>query len=94
MSQIMENLSKGQTWLRGLYMLLFVMIYSVTEILVAAVVVLQFFFVLLSGKQNTRLREFGNSLSIFIYQIMSYWTYNSEEKPFPFAAWPGSSDES
>jgi hypothetical protein len=89
MSQIMENLSKGQTWLRGLYMLLFAMIYSVTEILVAAVVVLQFFFVLLSGKQNTRLREFGNSLSIFIYQIMSYWTYNSEEKPFPFAAWPG-----
>ena len=73
-------------------MLLFLLIYGVAEILISAVVVLQFFFVLFSGEQNVRLREFGSSLSIFVYQIMSYWTYNSEEKPFPFGGWP-SSDE-
>ncbi|MDF1535722.1 MAG: DUF4389 domain-containing protein [bacterium] len=93
MSQFTENLTRGQTWLRGLFMLLFVMIYGVTEVLVAAVVILQFFFVLFSGRQNERLRSFGRSLSTFVYQIMSYWTYNSEEKPFPFSPWPGSSDE-
>jgi hypothetical protein len=90
MSEIVDNLTRGQTWLRGLFMLLFVLIYSITEVLVTAVVVLQFFFVLISGKQNERLRDFGGALSTFVYQIMSYWTYNSEERPFPFAAWPGS----
>jgi D-alanyl-lipoteichoic acid acyltransferase DltB (MBOAT superfamily) len=84
-----ENLGNGQTWLRGIFMLLFVLIYSVTEVIVLVVVVLQFLFVLFSGQQNTRLREFGEGLSVFVYQIMSYWTYNSEEKPFPFAQWPG-----
>jgi len=91
---ILNNLKSGQTWLRGLFMLLFALIYSVTEVIVFVVVLLQFFFVLFTGQQNTRLRAFGEGLSVFIYQIMSYWTYNSEEKPFPFAQWPGGeSDE-
>jgi len=85
----MDNLTNGQTWLRGVFMLLFVLIYSVAEVIVAVVVLLQFFFVLFTGQQNTRLREFGDGLSLFVYQIMSYWTYNSEERPFPFAPWPG-----
>jgi hypothetical protein len=93
MSQLTENLTRGATWKRGLFMLLFLLIYGVAEILISAVVVLQFFFVLFSGEQNVRLREFGSSLSIFVYQIMSYWTYNSEEKPFPFGGWPDPSDE-
>ena len=86
---ILNNLKSGQTWLRGIFMLLFVLIYSVTEVIVFLVVLLQFLFVLFTGQQNTRLRDFGEGLSIFIYQIMSYWTYNSEERPFPFAQWPG-----
>ncbi|MGD8354025.1 MAG: DUF4389 domain-containing protein [Pseudomonadota bacterium] len=88
-----ENLTNGQTWLRGIFMLLFALIYSVAEVVVFFVILLQFFFVLFAGHQNIRLREFGDSLSIFVYQIISYWTYNSEERPFPFAQWPGSSDE-
>lgn len=85
---ILDNLMNGQTWLRGIFMLLFALIYSVTEVVVFVVVVLQFLFVLFNGHQNTRLREFGDGLSIFVYQIMSYWTYNAEERPFPFSPWP------
>ena len=88
-----ENLTNGQTWLRGIFMLLFVLIYSVTEVIVLVVVLLQFFFVLFTGEQNIRLREFGDSLSVFVYQILSYWTYNAEERPFPFAQWPGSDEK-
>ena len=90
---IFENLKNGQTWLRGIFMILFGLIYSVTEVIVFVVILLQFFFVLFTGRHNVRLKEFGEGLSIFIYQIMSYWTYNSEERPFPFAKWPGSNDE-
>lgn len=91
--RFVENLTNGQTWLRGIFMLLFALIYSVTEVIVFVVVILQFFFVLFTGELNHRLREFGDSLSIFVYQIVCYWTYNAEDRPFPFAQWPGSSDE-
>jgi len=90
---VLDNILNGKTWLRGVFMLLFVLIYSVTEVIVLVVVLLQFLFVLFAGQQNTRLRDFGEGLSVFVYQIMSYWTYNSEERPFPFAQWPGPSDE-
>lgn len=90
---ILDNLKNGQTWLRGIFMILFGIIYSVTEVIVFVVILLQFFFVVFTGRQNIRLKEFGEGLSIFIYQIMSYWTYNSEERPFPFAKWPGGNDE-
>ena len=90
---VVQNLTSGETWLRGIFMLLFVLIYSVTEVIVFVVVFLQFLFVLFTGDKNIRLREFGDGLSIFIYQIMSYWTYNTEERPFHFAQWPDSSDE-
>lgn len=86
------NITDGQKWLRGLFMLLFVLIYAITEVIITAVVVLQFLFVLLTGDQNLRLKEFGAHLSTYVYSMMSYWTYNSEEKPFPFAAWPGEID--
>jgi hypothetical protein len=89
---VLDNFLSGKTWLRGVFMLLFVLIYSVTEVIVFVVVLLQFLFVLFTGQQNTRLRDFGEGLSVFVYQIMSYWTYNSEERPFPFAQWPGGGD--
>ena len=89
MGKTWENVKRGATWKRGLYMLLFVLIYGIAEIIIGAVVLLQFFFVLFTGEQNVRLREFGASLSVFIYQVMSYWTYNTEDKPFPFGEWPG-----
>ncbi|UCG38060.1 MAG: DUF4389 domain-containing protein [bacterium] len=86
---VWSNITRGETWLRGVVMLLFVVIYGVTEVLLFAVVLLQFLFTLVTGDQNGRLREFGYSISVFVYQMVRYWTYNSEEKPFPFAPWPG-----
>jgi len=83
-----DNFLTKATWVRGLYMVLFVVFYSITEILVTVVVVFQFLHVLLTGRQNERLLSFGNSLSIYVYEMMSFFTYNSEEKPFPFGEWP------
>lgn len=75
-------------WLRGLFMLLFVLIYSVAELVIAAVVLIQFGWVVFSGEHNGRLARFGASLSHFAYQTLQYWMFNREEKPFPFAEWP------
>lgn len=87
-SEIKEHISSTNTWGRALFMVLFGIIYSVAEMVLVTVVLLQFCFVLFSGTTNERLLRFGGELSDFLYQIFQYWTYNSEEKPFPFANWP------
>lgn len=43
---VKENVTRGSTWLRALFMVLFAIIYSVTEVVFVAVVVFQFGFVL------------------------------------------------
>lgn len=83
-----EKVTAKPTWTRGLYILLFVIIYSVAEIVVYGVVVLQFLFSLFTGACNVQLQSLGKNLSTFIYQVFMYLTYNSDEKPYPFAPWP------
>ena len=75
-------------WIRGLFMLLFVVIYGVAEAVVVAVAVVQFGSIVLSDERNARLEQFGASLSEFIGDVIRFWTFVSEEKPFPFSEWP------
>lgn len=87
-ARLEENIKSGSTWLRLLFMILFLALWSISRILVLAVVVVQFFWVLLTGDTNQRLLAFGASLAMYSYQIISYLTYNTEEQPFPFSDWP------
>jgi hypothetical protein len=87
-SDLKENVSNTNTWGRALFMILFGIIYSVAEVVLVAVVVIQFLFVLFTNEKNERLLGFGKELSTFIYQVFLYLTFNTEEKPFPFADWP------
>jgi hypothetical protein len=87
-SDIKQYLTAKETWIRGLYILLFALIYSVAEIVLFAIVLFQFLSMLLSGESNNRLLNFGQSLSTYIYQILQFMTANSEEHPYPFNPWP------
>lgn len=86
---VKENLKRGSTWLRLFFMFVVVILYSVSRVVVSLVVLLQFFWVLLSGETNKSLENFGLSLATYTYQIISYLTFNTEERPFPFDLdWP------
>jgi hypothetical protein len=70
-------------------MLVMVLLYSVSRLVVSAVVVLQFFCLLFTGETNKRLENLGQALASYTYQIIRYLTFNTEERPFPFDAdWP------
>jgi len=88
--ELKNNLRKRQTWLRGVYMLLFIVIYHVAEFVIGAVVLLQFLFTLFSGNTNLQLLRFGQNLSQYVYEILRFLTFNSEDMPFPFRDWPAS----
>lgn len=75
-------------WMRGLYMLLFLVIYNVVEALVVLVAVFQFGHTLITGDTNRRLLGFGRHLSAYILEIMHYLTYVREQRPYPFNPWP------
>lgn len=86
-SELREHLSSRDTWMRGLYMLLFAVIYSIAELVLVAVVVFQFLARLITGDVNRRLLDFGQQLSRYLYDMLRFFTFNSEEKPYPFAPW-------
>ncbi|MBT8149172.1 MAG: DUF4389 domain-containing protein [Gammaproteobacteria bacterium] len=75
-------------WKRLLFMLLCAVLYSVAEVVLFALVVLQFFFKLITGGTNERLLLFGQSIATYIYQIVQYLNFNCEYMPFPFNDWP------
>ena len=83
-----EHIKSTSTWFRGLYIILFAILFNVTELVIGTLVIFQFLHTLLSGKANKRLLTFGQSLSTYAYQILAYITYNSDHRPYPFGAWP------
>ena len=87
-NELKQNLTRGETWVRLLYVILFAAIYTVAEVVLVAVIVVQFGFVLISGKRNQNLLRFGGSLSRYMYDVLLYFTFKSDVKPFPFDDWP------
>ena len=87
-TEVSKTVTSKETWMRGLYILLFAIISKVARFVVVIVVLGQFLFTLFSGKTNSDLKQFGDRLSRYIYQILQYVTYNSDTRPFPFSPWP------
>lgn len=79
-----ENLKRRSTWLRLLFMIVLLVIYAITRIVFAAVVVFQFFWVLFTAETNKRLTAVGQSLATYTYQIMRYLCFADDDRPFPF----------
>jgi len=83
-----NNIKKQSTWMRGLYMLLFSIFYKIAGIVLFAIIVFQFILKVLTGDTNDRLRKLGQSISTYIYQALQFLSFNSEQHPYPFGAWP------
>jgi len=88
-----ENLKDNSTWMRVLYMAIFVIIFNIVELLIAALVVFQVLVLLFTGEKNKRLLNLGSMLSLYAYRILRFMTFNSEDKPFPFADWDSENNE-
>ena len=83
-----ENLSNRNIWARILYMLLFGITYSISETVLIFVAIFQALAVLFTGHVNQALHQFGANLSGYMYQILQFVTFNTEDLPFPFNDWP------
>ena len=86
--EIKKHIREPKTWLRGVYILLFLLFYSVAKVVIVAIVIFQFVLTLVTGKTNKRLIALGLSLSTYSYQILTFVTFNTDYHPYPFGAWP------
>jgi hypothetical protein len=91
--ELKENIGRSSTWIRGAYMLLFFVIFNVMQVVVTAVILIQFGFMIITGNNNENLRDLGKKLGIYFCQMIKYLTYESEDKPYPFGSWPRDTDE-
>ncbi|MDO9624527.1 MAG: DUF4389 domain-containing protein [Pseudomonas sp.] len=88
MSEEPKDLARESILLRILWMVVFVIVWQLAELVLGAVVLLQLGYRLFYGAPSASLLGFGDSLSQYLAQIGRFGTFNSEEKPWPFADWP------
>ena len=86
--EMRENLIDEGIWMRGLFMVLFLIAYNIVEFLILLVALFQFVAVLFTGRVNETVLRLGNNLSLFALEIFQYLTFNSNLRPFPFSPWP------
>ena len=81
--------SSKDKWVRALYMVLFLLIFTVAKFIVWIVIAIQFLMTLFTNNAHKKTLDFSEHLNTYIHQILSFLTYNSEIKPYPFSPWPG-----
>jgi len=75
-------------WLRGLFMLVFLIFFGVAETLLGLLALLQFLWLIVTGRPNDALRRFGASLALWLADAARFQACVTEEKPFPWKPWP------
>lgn len=86
--EIREHIRDRGTWLRLFYIVLFAAILNIALAVLAAAVILQFGFMLLTGRSNDNLAHLGRTLARFLADVVLYLTFNTDDRPFPFSEWP------
>ncbi|MDP6831337.1 MAG: DUF4389 domain-containing protein [Alphaproteobacteria bacterium] len=88
--KLKTNLSDQSIWQRLCFMVLFAVIFNITEFVILAIAVVQFFTRLATGSVNSELRALGPRLGEYLKQIVAFETFDTEQRPYPFAPFPES----
>ena len=85
--ELQDNLKQVSTWKRIGFILIFAVIAGVVRTLIWVVVLLQIASALLTGNTNQHILGFGQKLAAYLYHIMLFMTFNTDQVPFPFSDW-------
>jgi Domain of unknown function (DUF4389) len=79
-----DNLKSPSTWLRLGFMIIYCVLAWLMILVGSVIVLLGFLWLLFTGKGNEELKQVGQRLATYAYQIVRYLTLNTDEKPYPF----------
>ena len=89
LDNIIGNLKQGSAWVRVILMIAFaVVLYVIIPAIVLVLMLTQTLFVFITGDSNDNLRVLGTALSKYIFEVLQFLSYASNNRPFPFSAFP------
>jgi hypothetical protein len=80
--------STRDVWMRGLFMLLFMIGFWMGQWLLNLVAIVQFLWLLFAREPNPVLAALGTSLSTWLAQVGRFLSCATDDKPFPWRSWP------
>ncbi len=80
-------------WLRGLWMLIFIIFFGIAETLLGILALVQFIWLIATGGPNRALRDFGAALGHWMQDVARFQCCASDDKPFPWGKWPSTEAE-
>lgn len=83
-----EEPKDERIWIRGLYMLLFALFYSVAAYVMVVLVLVQFGYRAIYDECHPRILSLGEAISLYLYQVLRFLSFNTEVMPYPFSDWP------
>ena len=83
--ELKKNILSPYQWVRILYMAFYAVACWVLLLVLPVIIVCQVIISLITGDDNSNLRDFGKALSDYFHQAMNYLVYATDEKPWPFS---------
>jgi len=94
LDEIVVNLREPNSWFRIVFMIAFaVVLYLIIAPVILVIMIAQVLFNFITGEANSNLRDFSGALAEYIFQILRFLLYSSEDKPFPFSVFPCVGDD-
>ncbi|MCF6288639.1 MAG: DUF4389 domain-containing protein [Proteobacteria bacterium] len=78
----------SEVFSRIFYTILFALIGWLSLWVFTFVVLIQFGFLLITGKVNINLKGFNQEIGLFLFDMIKYLSFQTNDKPFPFRDWP------
>lgn len=89
-----ENLKSKATWIRFLFMVICYMLAGIASFVGTFVIALGFLWLLFTGEVNRQIQQVGQSIAAYVYELVRYLTFNTEQRPFPLGGdWPSGKAE-
>ena len=87
-----ENIKEPSIWVNFFLKVIYLIFLNFIIPFLGFITLLQLLFSLGSKKPNNNLISFSKKISIYIYQIINFITYSSDERPWPFNTFPDKAD--
>ena len=87
-----ENIKKPSIWVNFFLKVIYLIFLNFIVPFLGFITLLQLLFSIGSKKPNENLVSFSKKISSYIYQIINFITYSSDQRPWPFNSFPESSE--
>ena len=85
--QLNVSLQQITIWKRLFFMMIYGVLAGLVRMLIWVVILIQLGTVVFTGNVNQHLLSFGRSLSTYLFHMLLFLTFSTDDLAFPFASW-------